>query len=126
LGPELRELVFERGRGRPSNVEVELINEFKKIRKFNELIMEIKILKQGYGYRDLAKIEKIFIPPDATQQLKRIVVNIGSLSAGNNNPDILKENSALLDELYKNKIITKQLYKTLLYKTKFLLDVNLK
>jgi hypothetical protein len=139
LGPELRELVFERGRGRPSKVEIDLINEFQKIRKFTELIMQIKILKEGYGYRDLARLpitekivipsfqsDKIILPPDANQQLKRIMVNIGSLSAGNNNPDILKENSALLDELYKNKVITKQLYKTLLYKTKFLLDTNLK
>ncbi len=126
LGVELRLLVYERGRGRPSNAERDLINEFKKVRKFNELIMESKVFKQGYGYKDLAKSETIIVPPDSNQQLKRIMINLGSLNAGNNNPVILKENSALLDELLKNNKITKQLYKTLYYKTKLLLDKNFK
>ena len=38
VGPELRTLVYERGRGRPSLSENEVLLEFKTIRKFNELI----------------------------------------------------------------------------------------
>ena len=41
---------------------------------------------------------------------------------GNSNENILAEFTALLDQLYKNKKISKLLYKTLYYKSKYLLD----
>ncbi len=38
VGPELTTLVYERGRGHPSSSETQVIDEFKTIRKYNELI----------------------------------------------------------------------------------------
>ena len=66
------------------------------------------------------------IPPNYDDQLKRVFIFIGSLNFGNNNPDILSEFSALLDQLYKETKISKLLYKSLYYKGKNALDKNLK
>ena len=52
------------------------------------------------------------------------MISLASLRAGNNNPDLLKEISANLDELFKNKVISKQIYKVLYYKAKNLLNIN--
>ena len=65
------------------------------------------------------------IPPNTDDQLKRIFVLLGTLKAGNTNSDILKEFTAILDELYKDKKISKLLYKTLYYKSKNLLEKNI-
>ena len=66
------------------------------------------------------------IPPDASDQLKRVFILLGSLKCGNTNTDILSEFSALLDQLYKETKISKLLYKSLYYKGKNALDKNLK
>ena len=79
----------------------------------------------GEGYKSLALTQPIFLPSNANDQLKRLFVLLGSLSAQNNNPNLLKEFTAILDELYKNKTISKMLYKILYYKGKNLLDRNL-
>ena len=57
--------------------------------------------------------------------MKRIFVLLGTLKCGNNNLNILFEFTALLDQLYINKKISKLLYKTLYYKGKNQLDQNL-
>ena len=76
-------------------------------------------------YNDLAQL-KIIIPPNTNYQLHSIFVLIGFLKAGNNNKDILYEISSLLDELRKNNIISKLVYKTLYYKAKQYLESNIK
>ena len=90
-------------------------------RQFKNLTDVIK----GSGYKDLA-LQPITIPPDCDDQLKSIFVLLGSLQCGNNNSGILNEFSALLDQLYKDKQISKLLYKSLYYKGKNALDKNLK
>ncbi|MCP6768820.1 hypothetical protein NL529_28655, partial [Klebsiella pneumoniae] len=90
---------------------------------YNELIEELKPKKlyvfhnvkeqYGLGYKDLAKAQPIYLPKDADEQLRRVFVLLGSLNAQNNNPNVLKEFTALLDQLYHDKKITKLLYKTL-------------
>ena len=79
---------------------------------------------KGYSYKDLAK-QPIIIPPDSSDQLKKLFINIGSLNAGNTNPDLVTMTSSLLDELYKNQKISKQLYKALYYKAKKLHENNI-
>ena len=65
------------------------------------------------------------IPPNADEQLKRIFVLLGSLKCGNSNENILAEFIALLDQLFKDNKISKLLYKTLYYKSKYLFDKNI-
>ena len=79
--------------------------------------MKRKELQLGLGYKELA-LQPIIIPPNTSDQLRRVFVLLGSLKANNNNPDILKEFTALLDALYGDKKISKLLYKTLYYKCK--------
>ena len=90
-----------------------------KSRKFKYL----KDIIKGDGYKDIA-LQPIHIPLDASDQFKRIFVLLGSLRCGNDNPDILSEFSALLDQLYKDNKINKILYKSLYYKGKNALDKN--
>jgi hypothetical protein len=116
VGPELTTLVYERGRGRRSTSERQVLDEFKKIRKFNELIMLSKFVATGQGYRDMAN-EKIIIPSDASSQMHRVFVLLGSKLAGSSADD-LKEYSALLEQLLREKKISKQLFKVLYYKYK--------
>ena len=92
----------------------------KNSKKFKFLTDVIK----GSGYKDIA-LQPIMIPPDASDQLKRVFILLGSLKCGNNNSDILSEFSALLYQLYKEKKISKLLYKSLYYKGKNALDKNL-
>ena len=89
-------------------------------RKFKYLIDIIK----GDGYKDIA-LQSIQIPLDASDQLKRVFVLLGLLTYGNDNPNILSELSALLDQLYKDNKINKLLYKSLYYKGKNALDNNI-
>jgi hypothetical protein len=116
VGPELRTLVYERGRGHPTASEREVLSEFKTIRKFNELIKLSKLVSIGKGYRDMAH-DRIIIPPDASSQLHRVFVLLGSKLAGSSADD-LKEFSALLQELLHSNKISKQLFKVLYYKYK--------
>lgn len=81
------------------------------------------IIGKGYSYKDLAS-QPIIIPPSSNDQIKRLMVLIVSLSAQNDNPNILKEVSCLLDQLYKDQIINKKLYKHIFYKSKNQLDKN--
>ena len=89
----------------------------KTSRKFKYLTDVTK----GEGYKDIA-LQPLIIPPDASDQLKRVFILLGSLKCGNDNPDILSELSALLDQLYKDNKIIKLLYKSLYYKGKNALD----
>ena len=101
---------------------LEAIDErMKNSRKFKYLDTVIK----GEGYKDIA-LQHLIIPPDASDQLKRVFILLGSLRCGNDNPDIQSEFSALLDQLYKDNKINKLLYKSLYYKGKNALDKNLK
>ena len=59
-------------------------------------------------------------------KLRRLFVLLGSLNSQNNNPNILREFTALLDALYNDKKITKTLYKMLYYKSKNLLESNMR
>ena len=92
-------------------------------RKFDEFFKNR--IKIGLGYKDIVQ-QVIVIPPNADEQLKRIFVLLGSLKCGNSNKNLLAEFTALFDQLYKNNKISKLLYKTLYYKSKYLLDSNMK
>jgi len=91
--------------------------------KFREYIKPqilIKGKQWGMGlksYRDRAK-DPIVLPSNSNDKLRRLFVLIGSANAGNNSNEILKEASALLDELKKDGIITKEMYKTIYWKIK--------
>ena len=79
------------------------------IRKFNEYLKER--IKIELGYKDIPLQPKM-IPPDASDELKRVFILLGSLQCGNKK-NILSEFSALLDQLYKDNKINKLLYKSL-------------
>ena len=117
LKPELDKHIFKVQTGRPSKNHIKfresIDNKMFNIRKFNEYLKDR--IKIGLGYKDIA-LQPIMIPPDCDDQLKRVFILLGSLKCGNNNPDILSEFSALLDQLYKEKKISKLLYKSLYYK----------
>jgi hypothetical protein len=81
---------------------------------------------KGSGYKDLALMKTIVIPPNANERLNRFMVLYGSASAGNSNKDILTESSAILDSLLKDKLIDKMKYKLLYYKLKNRLEQNQK
>ncbi len=61
--------------------------------------------------------DPIIIPSDASTQLHRVFVLLGSKLAGSSADD-LKEYSALLEHLFTTKKISKQLFKVLYYKYK--------
>ena len=112
LKPELDKHIFKMGKGRPSKDHYNFIKaideRLKRSRKFKYLTDVIKKL----GYNDIA-LQPVMIPPDASYQLKRIFVLLGSLKCCNNNENILSEFNALLDKLYKYKKIIKLIYKSL-------------
>ena len=91
------------------------------ISKFNKYLKDR--IKIGLGYKDIA-LQPIMLIPDCDDQLKRVFILLGSLKCKNNNPDILSEFSALLDQLYIKKKISKLLYKSLYYKGKNALNKN--
>ena len=126
LKPELDEHIFKIHQGSPSNNNINfrefIMDKLNTNRKFDEFL-ENRI-KIGLGYKNIA-LQPIVIPPNADEQLKRIIVLLGSLKCGNSNENILAEFTALLDKLYKNNKISKLLYQTLYYKSKYLLDKNL-
>jgi len=101
----------------------EFLDFVKNSNKHKTVIPEVKKI-EGYGL--IAMKQPIFLPSNANDQLKRLFILLGSLSAQNNNPNLLKEFTAILDELYKNKTISKMLYEILYYKGKNFLDRNLK
>ena len=68
----------------------------KNSRKFKYLTDVIK----GLRYKDIA-LQPIMIPPDASDQLKRVFILLGSLTCGNDNTEMLPEFTALLDQIYK-------------------------
>ena len=118
LKPELDKCIFKPGPENPvkRNAFLESIKErLNNSKNFNDYLS--KRIKKGLGYRDLA-LQPIIIPPNSNEQLRRVFVLLGSLKANNNNPDNLKEFTALLDALYKDKKISKILYKTLYNKCK--------
>ena len=105
LKPECNKHIFKVGKGIPSKNNysflVAIDERMKKSRKFKYLSDVIK----GDGYKNIA-LQPLIIPPDAIDQLKLVFTLIGSLRCGNDNPDILSDFSALLDQLCKdNKLI---------------------
>ena len=102
----------------------------------NRLMIECLILKKVkeylkdrikycFGYKDIA-FQPIMIPPDASDQIRRVFILLGSLKCGNYNTDILPEFSPLLDQLYIDNNINKLLNKSLFYKKKNAFYKNLK
>ena len=72
---------------------------------------------KGFSYKDLAN-DKIIIPAGIDDQVRRLIIMLGSIKSGNNNENTVKEFTALLDQLYKEKVIPKITYKGLYYKFK--------
>ena len=95
----------------------------KQTDKYRE-ILNNPMYGKGYSYKDLAN-QPIIIPPNSSDQLKKLFISIGSLNSGNTNPDLVTMTSSLLDELYKNQKISKPLYKALYYKAKKLHENNI-
>ena len=127
LKPELDKHIFKIPYGRPSKNHIHFTESIEHkldtTRKFNEYLKDR--IKFGLGFKDIA-LQPIVIPLNADDQLKRIFVLLCTLKCGNNNENILTEFTALLNQLYINKKISKLLYKTLYYKGKNQLDKNLK
>ena len=96
LKPECDKHIVRIGKGRPSKNHYMFLEaiykRMKNSRKFKYLTDVIK----GEGYKDIA-LQPLIIPPDASDQLKRVFILLGSVKCGNNNPDILSEFSTLLD-----------------------------
>ena len=70
------------------------------------------------SYEGLALYSPIAISPKSDDQLKGLMVQVGSANASNNNPEILTESSAILDELLHSGKIDKKIYKLIYYKIK--------
>ena len=125
FGAELTELLTKRGRRSDDHkhlIEVmETNNKYKTyIRKW---IMEGKRGNGLSSYRELSK-NPFILPINPHDQLQKLLTNMGSIKAGNNNPELLKEVSTLLDSLLKENIINKSVYKILFHKTKDMLISN--
>ncbi len=125
MGKEL--IKFTSKRGKKTSKEEEINKSFLENNKYTKWILNwINESKSGRGllsYKELAK-KPLILPSNPHQQLKRALILMGSVRAGNNNIEILKELSGLLDELLREKIIDKTLYKVLFHKTKDLLYLN--
>jgi GTPase SAR1 family protein len=92
----------------------DLLTLFRRNQKFKDIIAP-KYSFKGEGYKGISTAS-IVISPEKSQQLKRLLVLLGSKNAGNDNPDGLKEYTAILDELLNKNDINKLTYKILLYK----------
>ena len=92
----------------------DLLALFRRNQKFKDIIAP-KYSFKGEGYRIIAT-KPIVISPQKSEQLKRLLVLLGSKNAGNDNPDGLKEYTAILDELFNKQVINKSSYKILLHK----------
>ena len=103
----------------PERIKVKkILNENPKYKKFiYPHLKECKIARGLKSYQEMSK-EKIIIPSDANDQLQRIFILLGALKSGTNSDSILKELTSLLDELLKNNLITKEIYKVLYYRAK--------
>ena len=125
--PELDKHIFKIPTGKPSrshiNFRQSIDNKMNNLTKFKKYLKDR--IKNGFGYKDIA-LQPLMIPHDASDQLNRVFILLVSLKCGNDNPDILSEFSALLDQLYNDNNINKLLYKSLYYKGKNALDKNLK
>lgn len=118
LRPELDTLVYQNCdelknnfwvTNKYKNIKDKLESIFKNSKNFQEYLFTIRG-KKGNGYRELA-LSPIVIPPDKAIKLNRLLVLLGSMKAGNNSPDCLKELSGLLDRLYRNQSNDKITYK---------------
>lgn len=94
----------------------ELLKLFRSNQKFREVIAPNYGFK-GEGYR-FSSNRPIIISPDKSQQINRLLVLLVSKKSGNDNPDGIKEYTAILDELLNKKEISKLQYKLLYYKYK--------
>ena len=122
---ELDKHIFKIPIGRPSrnyiNFRQSIDDKIFNHKKFKEYLKYR--IKYGFGYKDIA-LQPIMIPPDASDQMRRVYTLLGSVKCGHNNTDILPEFSALLDQLYNDNKINKLLNKSLYYKGKNALDKN--
>ena len=113
------------GQNRPSKDHYRFWDAIDERTKHSRIVKYLTDVIKEEGYKDIA-VKHLIIPPDASYQLKRIFILLGSLRCGNNNPDILFEFSALLDQLYTHNKINKLLYTSLYNKGKNALDKNLR
>ena len=58
----------------------------------------------------------ITISPHKDEQLQRLMILLGTIKSGNNNPNILPEFTALLDAMIKDKRIDTRFYKKMMKK----------
>ena len=87
-----------------NRIEIEKPNKIlkivEKIHEFNKKIQK----KLGHGF-------KILTP---NQMLRRLPITLAQLKAGNNSEKLKNEIRQLLYFLYRSKILTKQIYKSLI------------
>jgi len=119
LGHELNILFHKTGKIPGKTKIIELM---RKNNKFLSMYKELFKVTKGLGfkeisYKDLAK-RRIMIAPNPPEQVKRLLVLLGAKKSGIENEDADNEFGALLDTLWKEKIIDKQFYKILYYKYK--------
>ncbi len=105
--------------GRASYMK-EILKEFRLVQKFRDFIGAAFHIKPA-SYMGLALTTRVLLSPYTDEQFTRLKVLIGSAVAGDNNPDILKEASAILDVLLSTDKINKMQYKLIYYKIKNLL-----
>ena len=92
----------------------ELVELFRKNQKFKDVLAPVYLYK-GDGYKAMA-MKPVVISPDKSEQFKRLMILLGAKQAGNDSETGKAEYSAILDELLKNGVIDKKLYKLLYYK----------
>ncbi len=92
----------------------DLLALFRRNQKFKDIIA-LKYSFKGEGYKIMANAP-VVISPEKSEQLKRLLVLLGSKNAGNDNPDGLKEYTAILDKLLNKNDINKLTYMILIHK----------
>ncbi len=96
----------------------DVMEALEKSDKFTKIVRPLLWKSgKGFSYKDLAN-DKIIIPAGIDDQVRRLIIMLGSIKSGNNNENTVKEFTALLDQLYKEKEIPKIQYKALIYKFK--------
>ena len=92
------------------NIKNDLANNAKKIRNKNNMVKIVELILEFNKLNQLEKGLKILTP---NQMLSRLPISLAQLKAGNNSEKLKNEIRQILYSLYRSKILTKNVYKSL-------------
>ena len=92
------------------NIKNDPANNAKKIRNKNNMVKIVELILEFNKLNQLEKGLKILTP---NQMLSRLPISLAQLKAGNNSEKLKNEIRQILYSLYRSKILTKNVYKSL-------------